>query len=169
MTSDVYKTWFTWDMAPGNEWLFLKLNKIYTAVEKLACLAKKFNTPTKKNHWDRRGLTASCFYFFAIYSIALKLHTIAFQFDWCFLSSYFSELQKKKRKKKRNACIPFIQDNVLFADHMTISNPPLTPSLISKVVSACSAICKTPTYKTLKCKGYLHFFTQDTTQQTERK
>lgn len=59
------------------------------------------------------------------------------------LSSYFQNLKKREEEEEEKpSCIPFIQDIFLFADHMTISNPP--SPLIIKVVSACSAICKHP-------------------------
>lgn len=91
-------------------------------------------------HW---GVTASCFCwffsFFAIYSIALKLHTLAFQSDWCFL--FILRIRKKKEEKNTHVYpLPKIASLCWSHDNnQTPSHP-----LIIKVVSACSAICKHP-------------------------
>lgn len=85
----------------------------------------------KKNKTDRRVAAPAwrrskincCFnlsffvgLFSAIYSIALRLHTIAFQFDWCFFFSLiiiFLRIEKREEKRKKNK-VPFLRDDVLF-------------------------------------------------------
>lgn len=100
----------------------------------------------QKNSWVFSSLRSNCslflffvvfFSFFAIYSIALKLHTIAFQSDWCFL--FIFRITKKEEKihvypLSKIASICWSHDNNQTPSHL----------LIIKVVSACSAICKHP-------------------------
>lgn len=81
----------------------------YTLLQQNCCVWQRNSTLQQCVKNNRRvigslyrwGLTASCFYFFAIYSIALKLHTIAFQFDWCFLLIFRITKQEKKKQTKK--------------------------------------------------------------------
>lgn len=97
---------------------------------------------TKKKFLCHRGLTASCFnfcffccFFFLLFTV---LHLNCTQLHFSLTDAFFIFFRiRKSRTQKGIPVIPFVRRD-------DIKTLPSRPSLISKVVSACSAICKHP-------------------------